>query len=154
MPGKALRVFLGLGMSLLAVDCCWIERRAGTLTSAEDGRGKVHDHVHGVTFQWAYPKYFPSWSWNAQGFKVAIGVEDWHWMGPDGSSGPFWALSPLATLPNVLVVWVAISPDDRTHLSLDPTRMRISVPGSPHGAAPICVAQGRKWEGGLQCDHP
>src|SRR4029434_9221166 len=139
MPGKALRVFLGLGMSLLAVDCCWIERRAGTLTSAEDGRGKVHDHVHGVTFQWGLSQVLPELVLQRTGFQGSIGVEDWHRIGPDGSSGPFWALSPLATLPNVLVVWVAISPDDRTHLSLDPTRMRISVPGSPHGAAPICV---------------
>ncbi len=152
MPGKALRIGLGLGMSLLAVGCCWYERMAGTLTSAEDGRGRVHDNVHGVTFAWAYPKCLPSWSWHAQGFKIAIGVEDWHWSGPDGSGGPFLSSSPLFTLSNVLVVWVAINPDGRTRLSLDPTRMRISARGSPDGSAPICVVPGKKWEGGMQCD--
>src|SRR5262245_27087226 len=129
MPGKAVRVVLGLGISLLAVGCCWLERRAGTVTSAEDGRGKVPKHVHGVTFEWAYPKYLPSWSWHARDFKIAIGVEDWHWIGPEGSGGPFYSLGPLSELSNVLVVWVAINPDGHTHLSLDPTRMKISVPG-------------------------
>src|SRR5262245_44336595 len=148
---RALRLLLGIGLCVLVVGCCWIERRVGTSTTAEDGSGKVHKRVHGVTFEWAYPEYLPGWSWDERRFGIAVGVEDWRSISPDGSGGPYLSLSPLSELPNALVVWVAITPYRHTRLALDPTKVRLSVPGSSQGAAPICIAQGRKWNGGMQC---